>query len=144
MLKSIYSKADEATVQKIFASVQRSLATTITHPVPRQSTRTDRSDNREGAETFSRPEDVDLEEFSMLGRSPSDLDPFLEARLNSIMDIDNGSHAEGVSLIEYDTEMPREAGRLYAKPFWVQRWMLQVEDERRGELVLSRCQSPET
>jgi hypothetical protein len=45
---------------------------------------------------------------------------------------------------EYDTEMPDEAGKPYAKQFLVQQWMRQGEDERRGDLPPARCQSPET
>jgi ankyrin repeat protein len=78
-----------------------------------------------------------------LGRSPSDLDPSLEVGVHPIMDIDSDSHAEGASPIEYDTEMPDEAGKLYAKHFLVQQWMRQGEDERRGDVPPSRCQSLE-
>jgi ankyrin repeat protein len=78
-----------------------------------------------------------------LGRSPSDLDPSLEVRLRSIMDTDSDSNADGASPFECDTEMADEVGKLYAKRFLVQQWMRQGEDESRGELPLSRCQSPE-
>ena len=77
-----------------------------------------------------------------LGRSPSDLDPSLEVRLHSIMEIDNGS-ADSASPNQYDTEMPDEARKLYAKEFLIQQWMQQGEDERMGEVPLSRCQSQE-
>ena len=77
-----------------------------------------------------------------LGRSPSDLDPSLEVRLRSIMEIDNGS-ADSASPNQYDTEMPDEARKLYAKEFLIQQWMQQGEDERRDEVPLSRCQSQE-
>jgi len=50
-----------------------------------------------------------------LGRSPADLDPSLDVRLHSIMDIDGDSSANGVPRIEFDTEIPDEAGKLYAK-----------------------------
>jgi len=231
MLKSIYQKAGETMVQKIFATVQHSLATMNTHPNPSLNTRVDHSPNHEEAETAPRPEEVNLEEISIhflrtysihpnwkqiisscndygqtmahisitlgylrllrhlstweidlnvvdntgltalhyaylfkqeecakflihsgvdqfilddLGRSPSDLDPSLEIRLRSNMDTDSDNHAEGVSPIEYDTEVPDEAGQLYAKRFLVQQWMRQGEDERRGEVPASRCQSLET
>ena len=223
MLKFVYHKADEPTVQKTFASVQQTLATMDTHPCPSLSTSADHSDNREGAETCPGPEE-NLEEFSIdflrrfsvhpnwkqiisscndygqtmahisvtlgyvrllrqlltweidlnavdsmgstalhyaylfkqeecakfliqsdvdqfildeLGRSPSDLDPSLVVRLQSIMDVDSDSHAKGVSLIECDTEIPDDPGKLYAKPFLVQQWVLRGESERRS-------QSPET
>jgi hypothetical protein len=58
MLKTIYQKADETTVQKTFASVQQSLASMNTHPNPGPNTRADHSDNHEGAETPPRPEEV--------------------------------------------------------------------------------------
>jgi len=231
MLKSIYQKVDETTVQNTFASVQQSLATINTHTNPSMNTRVDRSDNHEGAETSPRSEEVNLEEISInflraysihpnwkqiisscdeygqtmahisitLGylrllrhlstwgidlnavdnmgltalhyaylfkqeecakflihsgadqfilddpeRSPSDLDPPLGVRLRSNTDIDSDNYAEGASLIEYDNEMPNETGKLYAKHFLVQQWMRQGEDERRGEVPPSRCQSPET
>ena len=77
-----------------------------------------------------------------LGRSPSDLDPSLEIRLRSIMEkIDSDSN--GASPNGYDTEIPDEAGKLYAKHFLIQQWMRQGEDERKGELPPSRYQSPE-
>ena len=79
-----------------------------------------------------------------LGRSPADLDPSLEVRLGSIMDTDSDSSADGAPVIEYDTEMPDEAGKLYAKHFLIQQWMRDGEDERRDEVPLSRCQSEET
>ena len=79
-----------------------------------------------------------------LGRSPADLDPSLEARLRSIMVIDNGSSADGAPPIECDTEMPGEAGRLYAKHFLIQQWMREGEEGRRGDMPLSMCQSQET
>ncbi len=79
-----------------------------------------------------------------LGRSPSDLDPSLEAKIRSVMDMDSDSSADVIPPIECDTEMPDEAGRLYAKHFLIQQWMLQGENERRGEVPLSRCQSQET
>ena len=79
-----------------------------------------------------------------LGRSPADLDPSLEARLRSIMDIDSDNSADGAPHIEYDTEMPDEAEKLFAKHFLTQQWMGESEDERRGEMSLSRCQSQET
>jgi ankyrin repeat protein len=78
-----------------------------------------------------------------LGRSPSDLDPSLEVRLHPIMDIDSGSHAEGPSPIEHDTEMLDEAGRLHAKHFLVRQWMLHGEDEKRGDVPPPRCQHQE-
>ncbi len=65
MLKTIYHKADEETVQKTYVSVQQSLDTTTTHLGPTLSTRSNHPDNREGAETYPRPEDVDLEEVSI-------------------------------------------------------------------------------
>ena len=65
MLKTIYQKADEKTVQKTYASVQQSLATMTTHLGSTLNTRSDHPDNREGAETCPRPEDVDLEEVSI-------------------------------------------------------------------------------
>ena len=77
-----------------------------------------------------------------LGRSPSDLDPSLEVRLRSIMENDSGS-ADGASPNQYDTEMPDEARKLYAKEFLIQQWMQQGGDERRGKVPLSRCQSQE-
>jgi len=228
MLKSIYQKADEATMQKTFASVQQSLATMNTHTNQSLNPRVDHPDNHERAE---RPEEVNLEEISIhflraysihpnwkqiisscndygqtiahisitlgylrllrhlstwgidlnvvdnmgltalhyaylfkqeecarflihsgvdqfilddLGRSPSDLDPSLGARLRSDTDIDSDNYAEGASPIEYDNEMPDETGKLFAKHFLVQQWMRQGEDERRGEVPPSRCQSPET
>ena len=78
-----------------------------------------------------------------LGRSPSDLDPSLEVRLRSIMDIDGDGHADSASPIEYDTKMPDEVGRLYAKHFLVQQWMRRDEDGGGGEVPPSRYQSPE-
>ena len=62
MLKSIYQKADEATMQNTFASVQQSLATMNTHTNPSLNPRVDHSDNHERAE---RPEEVNLEEISI-------------------------------------------------------------------------------
>jgi len=231
MLKSIYQKADETTVQNTFASVQQSLATMNTQTNPSLNTRVDHSDNHEGAETSPGPEEVNLEEISIhflrvysihpnwkqvvsscndhgqtmahisitlgylrllrylstwginlnvadnmgltalhysylfkqeecakflihsgvdqfilddLGRSPSDLDPSLGVRLRSNTDIDSDNYAEGASPIEYDNEMPDETEKLYAKHFLVRQWMRQGEDERRGEVPPSRCQSPET
>jgi hypothetical protein len=230
MLKSIYQKADETMLQKIFALVQQSLATMNTDPNPSLNTRADHCDNHEGAETYPRPEEINFEEISIhflrtyshhpnwkqiisscndygqtiahisvtlgylrhlrhlftweidinavdhmgltalhyaylfkqeecakflihsgvdqfildnLGRSPSDLDPYLEVRLYPIMDIDSDSHAEGASPIEYDAEMPDEAEKLYARHFLVQQWMLQGEYYRRGDVPPSRCQSLE-
>ena len=78
-----------------------------------------------------------------LGRSPSDLDPPLEGRLRSIMENDNASSGDGASSNEYDTEMPDEAGKLFAKHFLIQQWMRQGEDERKSEEPISRCQSQE-
>jgi len=230
MLKSVYHKADETTVQKAFASIQQSLITMNTYPNPSLNTGVDHSGNQEGAETRPRPEEINLEDISVhflqaysihpnwrqiissrndygqtmahisvtlgylrllrhlftwginlnavdntgltalhyaylfkqgecarflihsgvdqfilddLGRSFSDLDPFLSVKLYSNTDIDSDSHAEDASPIEYDTEMPDEAEKLHAKHFLVQRWMLQSEDERRGDAPPSRCQSPE-
>ena len=220
MLKSVYHKADEPTVQRTFASVQQSLATMSTHPYMSLDTGTDHSDNREGAGTYPSPEEANLEEFSIhflqklsihpnwkqivsscndygqtmahisvtlghvrllkqlltweidlnagdgmgstalhyaylfkqeecakfliqsdvdqfilddLGRSPSDLDPSLVVRLHSIMDMDSDSHAKGVSLIEHDPKVPGEAGKLNAKHFLDQRWVLRGEGQRRSE-----------
>ena len=65
MLKSVYQKADEGTVQKTFESVQQSLSAMGTHPKPSLDTRADHSDNREGAGTSPRPEEVNLEDFSI-------------------------------------------------------------------------------
>jgi len=231
MLKSIYQKADETAVQKIFASVQQSLATMNTPLNPSMNTRVDHSDNHEGAETSPRPGEVNLEEISIhflrtysvhpnwkqiisscndhgqtvahtsvtlgylrllrqlftweidlnvvdnmgltalhyaylfkqeecakfliqsgvdqfilddLGRSPSDLDPSLEVKLRSDMDINSDNHTEGASPNDYGNEMPDETGKLYAKHFLVQQWMRQGEDARRSEVPPSRCQSPET
>jgi len=79
-----------------------------------------------------------------LGRSPADLDPSLEVRLRSIMDMDMDSSADGAPPIECDTEIPDEAGKLYAKHFLIQQWMREGEDEGRGDVPLSRCQSQET
>ncbi len=79
-----------------------------------------------------------------LGRSPSDLSPSLEVRIRSVMDIDSDGSADGASPIECDIEMPDEAGKLYAKHFLIQQWVLQGESERWGEAPLSRCQSQET
>ena len=79
-----------------------------------------------------------------LGRSPAELDPSIEVRLGSIMDMDSDSSADGAPAIEYDTEMPDEAGKLYAKRFLIQQWMREGEDERRDEVPLSRCQSQDT
>ena len=78
-----------------------------------------------------------------LGRSPADLNPSLEVRLHSIMNNDSDSSADGTPPIEYDTEMPDEAGKLYAKRFLVQQWMGESEDSRRSEVPPSRCQSHE-
>jgi len=78
-----------------------------------------------------------------LGRSPADLDPSLEVRLRSIMDMDMDS-ADGAPPIECDTGMPDEAGKLYAKQFLIQQWMREGEDEGKGEVPLSKCQSQET
>jgi len=77
-----------------------------------------------------------------LGRSPADLDPSLEVVLRSIMDMD--SSADGAPPVECDTEIPDEAGKLYAKHFLIQQWMREGEDEGRGDVPLSRCQSQET
>jgi hypothetical protein len=55
------------------------------------------------------------------------------------MDIDSDSHAEGASPIECGTEILDEAGKLYAKHFLIQQWMLRGEDD----VPPSRCQSPE-
>ena len=79
-----------------------------------------------------------------LGRSPSDLDPPLEGRLRSTIENDSASSADCASPNEYDTEMPDEAGKVLAKDFLIQQWMRKGEDERRGEVPLSRCQSQET
>ena len=79
-----------------------------------------------------------------LGRSPADLDPSLEVRLRSIMDMDSDCSADGAPPIECNTEMPDEAGKLYAKHFLIQQWMREGEDERRGDVPLSKCQSQET
>jgi len=79
-----------------------------------------------------------------LGRSPADLDPSLEVRLRSIMDMDMDSSADGAPPIECDTEKPDEAGRLYAKHFLIQQWMREGEDEGKGEVPLSKCQIQET
>ena len=76
-----------------------------------------------------------------LGRSPADLDPSLEVKLGSIMDIDS---ADGALPIEYDTEMPDEAEKFFTKHFLTQQWMGESKGERRGEVPLSRCQSQET
>ena len=78
-----------------------------------------------------------------LGRSPSDLDPSLEVRLHSVMDIDNDGHTDSASPIEYDTEMPVKVGKLHAKHFLVQQWMRRDEDEGRDEVPPSRYQSSE-
>ena len=79
-----------------------------------------------------------------LGRSPADLDPFLDLRSGSIMDMDNDRSADGAPPIEYDTEMPDEAEKLYARQFLTEQWVGECEDERRGGMPLSRCQSQET
>ena len=79
-----------------------------------------------------------------LGRSPADLDPSLEAILRSNMIIHGGSSAEDAPPIEYNTEIPDEAGKLHAKHFLIQQWMKEGEDEKRGDVPLSRCQSQET
>ena len=79
-----------------------------------------------------------------LGRSPADLDPSLEVRLGSIMDIDSDNSVNGAPPIEYDTEMPDEAEKLFAKHFLTQQWRGVSEDERRGEMSLSRFQSQKT
>ena len=79
-----------------------------------------------------------------LGRSPADLDPSLELRLGSTIDIDSDSSADGAPALECDTEMPDDAGKHYAKHFLIQHWMREGEDERRDEAPLSRCQSQET
>ena len=226
MIRSVYHKADEATLQKTYASVQRSLATMNTHLDLTLSTR---NDHPEGAETCPRPEDVNWEEVFIfflrtysahpnwkqiisscndygqtmahisvtlgqlrllrhlftwginlnavdnvgltalhyaylfkqehcakfliqsgvnrfilddLGRSPSDLDPSLDVGFHSIMDTDADSHADAASLIEYDTEMLDDVGKLDAKHFLVQEWMRRFEDERRDEAPPSRYQSP--
>ena len=79
-----------------------------------------------------------------LGRSPSDLNPSLEVKLRSIMDMDiDSDSADGASPNQYDTEVPDEARKLYAKDFLIQQWMQRGEDERRGEVPQSRCQSQE-
>ena len=62
---------------------------------------------------------VDRSILDDLGRSPADLDPSLDVRLHSTMDIDDDSSANGTPRIECDTEMPDEAGKLYAKSFLV-------------------------
>ena len=77
-----------------------------------------------------------------LGRPPADLDPSLEARLRSI--IDSGSSADGAPAIECGTEIPDEAGKLYAKHFLIQQWIREGEDERRGDVPLSKCRGQET
>ena len=79
-----------------------------------------------------------------LGRSPADLDPSLEVRLGSNMDMDSDSSADGAPAIECDIEMPDEAGKHYAKHFLIQQWMREGEDERRDDVPLPRCQSEET
>jgi hypothetical protein len=79
-----------------------------------------------------------------LGRSPVDLDPSLEVRLRSIMDMDMDNSADDAPPIEFDTEMPDDAGKLYAKHFLIQQWMREGEDERRGEVTPSKYQSQET
>ena len=72
-----------------------------------------------------------------LGRSPADLDPSLEVRLRSIMEMEMGSNADRAPPIEYDAEMPDEAGKLYAKRFLILQWMREGEDARMGEAPLS-------
>jgi len=62
---------------------------------------------------------VDRSILDDLGRSPADLDPSLDVRLHSTMDIDDDSSANGAPRIECDTEMPDEAGKPYAKSFLV-------------------------
>ena len=79
-----------------------------------------------------------------LGRSPSALSPSLEVRMRSVMDMDIDGGADDAPPIDCDTEMPDEAEMLYAKHFLIQQWVLQGENERRGEVPLSRCQSQET
>ena len=79
-----------------------------------------------------------------LGRSPSDLDPPLEDRLRSIMEEDSTNSADGASPNEYGTEVPDEAGKLFAKDFLIQQWLRQGADDRKGEVPLSRCHSQET
>ena len=230
MLKTVYQKADEKTVEKTYTSVQQSLATMTTHLGSTLNTRSDHPDNREGAETCQRPEDIDFEEVSIdflraysvhpdwkqiisscndygqtmahitvtlgylrllrrlctweidlnvvdnlgltalhyaylfkqgdcakfliqsgvnqfilddLGRSPSDLEPSLEVSLHSIMGIDSDSHAVSTSPIEYNTEMPDKVRKVSEKHNLVQQWIQGDEDERRGEMPSSRCQSPE-
>ena len=62
-----------------------------------------------------------------LGRSPSDLDPSLEVRIRSVVDVDSDGSADGAPPIEYDTTMPDEAGKHYAKHFFIRQWILQGE-----------------
>ena len=88
--------------------------------------------------------DSGVDRFTLddLGRSPADLNPSLEVRLGSIIDMDSDSSADGARVIE--CEMPDEAGKHYAKDFLIQQWMREGEDEKRNEVPLSRCQSQET
>jgi len=72
-----------------------------------------------------------------LGRSPADLGASLEVRLRSIMDVDVGGSTNGAPPIECDTEMPDEAGKLFAKQFLIQQWMREGEDARMCEVPLS-------
>ena len=67
-----------------------------------------------------------------LGRSPSDINPSLKVGIRSVMDMNDGGSADGAPPIECDTPMSDEAGKLYAKYFLIQQWILQGEVERKG------------
>ena len=99
---------------------------------------------QEGCARFLIHSRVDQSILDDLGRSASDLDPSLEVRLHSTMDIDGGSNAGGTPPIECDTGMPDDVGSLYAKHFLIQRWMQQGGDERSSEVPLCTRQGPKT
>jgi hypothetical protein len=69
-----------------------------------------------------------------LGRSPSDVDPYLEVMLQSTMDVDSDNSADRASPIQCDIKMPEGAEKLYAQQYLIQQWGQQVEDKRREEV----------
>ena len=66
-----------------------------------------------------------------LGRSPSSLNPSLEARLHPSVE---NSGDSSISSADFTIEMPEEAEGLYAKDFLVQQWTRGIEDERMSEV----------
>ena len=73
-----------------------------------------------------------------LGRSGSSLDPSLEVRVHPAIDTGGDGSTHSNSSGDYSIA---EAEGQYAKHFLVEQWRRQIENERRGEIPLSRHQS---